>query len=208
VSLETAVTSKMLEEAFEFGAKYFQNPDKVTRGRTSSQNRGLGAIIDANIAGKVIELGVNEILKQHEKSKEFLPDMEIDSVFDYGQPDVIEIVEGGKKRSPKCFVEIKNSPKNFEWIGLYTTQFEDMRKYVGGDDENIYIIYASLVNKSQSTPETNQSDDILKENERKNDLLGIYLKSKNSLGTLFDFFAKFFHFFSDFFISETLLTYL
>jgi len=176
------VTSKMLEDAFEFGTKYFQNPDKVTRGRTSSQNRGLGAIIDANIVGKVIELGVNEILKQHAKSKEFSPDMEIRSVFDYGQPDVIRIEEDGKKRAPKCFVEVKNSPKNFEWIGLYTTQFEDMKKYVGGDEKNIYIIYASLRNKSESASEKSES-------ERKNDLLGIFLKSKKSLGGLFDFFA-------------------
>ena len=187
MALETAVTSEMLQDAFEFGTKYFQNPDKVTRGRTSSQNRGLGAIIDANIVGKVIELGVNEILKQHDESKIFFSDMEIDSVFDFGQPDVIEIVENGKKRPPKCFVEIKNSPKNFEWIGLYTTQFEDMRKYVGGDDENIYIIYASLVNKSQTPSE--ETDDTAKENQRKNDLLGTFLKSKQSLGNLFDFFS-------------------
>jgi len=183
------VTSEMLEDAFEFGTKYFQNPDKVTRGRTSSQNRGLGAIIDANIVGKIIELGVNEILKQHEKSKEFSPDMDIRSVFDYGQPDVIRIEEDGKKRAPKCFVEVKNSPKNFEWIGLYTTQFEDMKKYVGGDEENIYIIYASLINKSESASEKSESDEISKESERKNDLLGIFLKSKKSLGGLFDFFA-------------------
>lgn len=184
MTLETAVTPKMLHEAFEFGTKYFQNPDKVTRGRTSSQNRGLGAIIDANIVGKVIELGVNEILKQHDGSKKFFSNMKVESVFDYGQPDVIEIDEGGKKRSPKCFVEIKNSPQNFEWIGLYTTQFEDMKKYVSGDAENIYIVYASLVNKSQTS-----SDDVARENERKNDLLGAFLKSKQSLGNLFDFFS-------------------
>jgi len=57
----------MLQAAFQFGTEYYQNPDKVTRGRTSSQNRGLGAIIDANIVGKVIELGVNEILTKLEK---------------------------------------------------------------------------------------------------------------------------------------------
>jgi hypothetical protein len=187
VSLETPVTSKMLQDAFEFGTKYFQNPDKVTRGRTSSQNRGLGAIIDANIVGKVIELGVNEIIKQHEKSKKLSPDMGISSTFDYGQPDVIEVEENGKKRAPKCFVEVKNSPKNFEWIGLYTTQFEDMKKYVGGNEKNIYIIYASLVNKS--LPILGKDDAVLKENERKNDLLGTFLKSKKSLGGLFDFFA-------------------
>ena len=186
MTLETAVTSKMLQDAFEFGTKYFQNPDKGTRGRTSSQNRGLGAIIDANIVGKVIELGVNEILKQHDKSKIFYSDMKVESVFDFGQPDIIEIEEGGIKRSPKCFVEIKNSPKNFEWIGLYTTQFDDMKKYVSDDAENIYIIYASLVNKSQ----TLSDDNITRENERKNDLLGAFLKSKQSLGNLFDFFSN------------------
>ena len=187
MTLETAVTSKMLQDAFEFGTKYFQNPAKVTRGRTSSQSRGLGAIIDANIVGKVIELGVNEILKQDDDSKKFFSDMKIDSVFDFGQPDIIEIEEGGKNRPPKCFVEIKNSPKNFEWIGLYTTQFEDMKKYVRGDTENIYIIYASLVNKSQIL--SNDTDDVAKENERKNDLLGTFLKSKQSLGNIFNFFS-------------------
>lgn len=186
MALETPVTSKMLQDAFEFGTKYFQNPDKVTRGRTSSQSRGLGAIIDANIVGKVIELGVNEILKQHDGSKKFFSDMEIDSVFDFGQPDIIEIEENGTKRTPKCFVEIKNSPKNFEWIGLYTTQFDDMKKYVSDDAENIYIIYASLVNNSQTVTD---NVDTLKENERKNDLLGTFLKSKQSLGNLFDFFS-------------------
>lgn len=188
MSLETALTSEMLKEAFEFGVKYYQNPDKVTRGRTSSQNRGLGAIIDANIVGKVIELGVNEILKQHEKSKEFAPDMEISSVFDYGQPDVVQIVENGVKRKPKCFVEVKNSPKNFEWVGLYTTQFDDMKKFVGGDEENIYIIYASLRSKEGSILEKSEEGEEASENGRENDLLGIFLKSKKSLGDLFDFF--------------------
>ncbi|EPA06189.1 hypothetical protein BG20_I0819 [Candidatus Nitrosarchaeum limnium BG20] len=168
--------------------KYYQNPDKVTRGRTSSQNRGLGAIIDANIVGKVIELGVNEILKQHEKLKEFSPDMEIRSVFEYGQPDVVEIVENGVKRKPKCFVEVKNSPKNFEWVGLYTTQFEDMKKFVGNDEENIYIIYASLRSKEGTILEKSEEDEGANENKRENDLLGIFLKSKKSLGDLFNFF--------------------
>jgi len=180
----------MLENAFDFGVKYFQNPNKMTRGRTSSQNRGLGAIIDANIVGKVIELGVNQILKQHSKTKIFLPDMEIRDKFDYGQPDVIKIVENGIVREPKCFVEVKNSPKNFLWVGLYVTQFQEMKNYVKGNEENIYIVYASLVAKLGETisiDEDDSNNDII-EKQRRRDILGIFLKHKK-FGSSFDFFS-------------------
>ena len=159
MTLSTPVTEEMLSEAFEFGTKYYQNPAKVTRGRTSSQDRGLGAIIDANIVGKVIELGVNEILSKCVKKKKLFPDMEVRKQFEFGQPDVIAVEDNGKKRSPKCFVEVKNSPKNFLWVGLYTTQFNDMKNYVGRDEENIYIIYASLRTKSGELVDTKENDE-------------------------------------------------
>lgn len=177
----------MLQAAFEFGTEYYQNPDKVTRGRTSSQNRGLGAIIDANIVGKVIELGVNEILAKLVKKKKFFTDLEVRSQFEFGQPDITSVEENGKKRNPNCFVEVKNSPKNFLWVGLYTTQFADMKQYVKGDEDNIYIIYATLRTKTEELVEAEEDDS--KENSRKGDLLGIFLKSKGAHGSLYDFFS-------------------
>jgi len=192
MTLQTPVTEEMTTEAFEFGTKYYQNPDKVTRSRTASLDRGLGAIIDANIVGKVIELGVNEILSKCVEKKKFFPDMEVRSQFEYGQPDVIEVEDNGKKRPPKCFVEVKNSPKNFLWVGLYTTQFNDMKTYVNGDEDNIYIIYASLRTKSGRLVEAEQDEEDSensKENSRKQDLLGVYLKAKGAHGKLYDSFA-------------------
>jgi len=192
--LQTPVTAQMLQEAFEFGTKYYQNPAKVTRGRTSSQNRSLGALIDANIVGKIVELGVNQILTQLDGNKKFFPDMEIRDVFEFGQPDIIEVKEGeNEKRPPNCFVEIKNSPKNFLWVGLYTTQFDDMKNYVKNNEENIYVVYASLRTKDGAVfnvPSDAEESEKTKIIERKKDLFGIFLKSKGSLGSLFDFFAN------------------
>jgi len=85
-------------------------------------------------------------------------------------------------------VEVKNSPKNFLWVGLYTTQFADMKKYVKGDEDNIYIIYAVLRTKSGELVEVEEEDDS-EENSRKGDLLGVFLKSKGAHGSLYDFFS-------------------
>jgi hypothetical protein len=151
--LTCEITETMLEKAFSFGRDYFHEPAKVLRDRTGQKERGLGEIITANMFGKVIELGVCEILKNN-SGKQFFPDMEVKSEFDYGKPDIVKVLDEKKKEKKlDKFVEIKFSPSNYEWIGLYTSQFKDMIEYVKKNfsfknpSDEIIIIYANIKNK-------------------------------------------------------------
>ena len=154
MELKTDVTVSMFKKAFEFGSDYCSNPAKVLKDRTAEKNRGLGEILTANLYGKIIELGVCKILSDYANTdKKFFPDFHVRSEFDYGTPDITKVKESGKNRAPKKFVEIKYSPENFEWIGLYTTQFESMKEYVKEvlkktkETDHIIVIWANIRNK-------------------------------------------------------------
>ena len=80
--------------------------------------------------------------------------------------------EKKKARKPKVFVEIKNSEEGDRWVGLTEEQFATVRRneIVGDNLEKIFMVYASLKNKKDKSA-------------KKNDLLGVFLKSeiKNSM---------------------------
>lgn len=167
MTLETKVTSEMFEDAFSFGMDYFKNPAKVLKDRTGEKTRGLGEILTANLMGKLIELGVCKIFEENTTGKKFYVNMEVRSDFVYNQPDISKIVQVGRaSEKPNYFVEIKNSPENFEWVSLYETQFDEMKKFVKEDlsvssdpEKKIYIIYARIVDKFGNALSVEQDDD-------------------------------------------------
>lgn len=176
MDLKTDVTQEHLRKAFEFSVQYHLNPKKAKRSRTSGQDRSLGEIVDSFISGKVIELGVIDILKKINSKKTYLPDIEVRSLQDYDDPDIVSIVTNKKERQPNVFVEIKNDLGDYRWTGLYKEQFETMKshKSINGDLEKIFIVYASLNSKREIDKE-------------KKDLFGIYLKSISEMDIFQDF---------------------
>tara|TARA_Y100000590_G_scaffold79918_1_gene88707 strand:- start:2019 stop:3071 length:1053 start_codon:yes stop_codon:yes gene_type:complete len=169
MSTQIDVTSDHLRKAFEFSVKYFLNPKKVIRGRTSGQERRLGQIIDDFITGKVRELGVVDILRENNPKCEFLIDLDVHDYPEYEDPDIVGVKQNNSIRKPKAFIEIKNNDPNARWTGLYSEQFETIKKHdlVKNNLKNLYIVYASLESKKDFT-------------ERTNDLFGIFLKSNLS----------------------------
>ena len=169
--LTCKITKTMLKSAFSFGSDYFRDPAKVLQDRTGEKERGLGGILTDHLYGKVIELGVCKILKNN-SGKKFFPDMKVKSEFDFGRPDIVKVENSSGKKIPlKKFVEIKYSPSNFQWIGLYMKQFDDMREYVRKEfskkknpDNSIIVIYANIRNKKTgeflSKNDLNESEDV------------------------------------------------
>ena len=176
LNMKTKLTKNYLKKAFEFSVKYHLNPNKTNRGRTSNQERGLGAIVDSFISGKVIELGVIDILKKINSKKQYFSDFEVRNIQKFDDPDIITITENGKKRLPKVFVEIKNDVEDYRWTGLYKEQFETIQthKSINKNLEKIFIVYASIVSKKNSSKE-------------KKDLFGIFLKSIIKMDVFKDF---------------------
>jgi len=151
-NLECNVTAEMFEKAFSFALDYFCNPDKVIKDRTGTKQRGLGQILDDQMIGKIVESGVCKILEQNTSGKKIIPDNDVKGDFEYGQPDIVSIEDAGQSRAPTMFIEIKNSPKNYEWIGVYDSQFDGMKKWEcdntsSSSVEKIFVIYASLIDK-------------------------------------------------------------
>ena len=191
ISFETNVTSEMFEKAFKFGMDYYLNPAKTLKDRTGDKTRGWGEIITANLVGKLIELGVCKILADNSTvGKQFFPDMDVSSEFVYNQPDISKI--SSKERiglEPKFFIEIKNSPTNFRWISLYSTQFDEMKKWVEENMSNvrkpetkIFIIYARIVDKFgyEISVKDNEEENVDEENvdEEKNSKNKSYLNKR------------------------------
>ena len=178
MSLQTNVTSEYLRKAFEFSVDYYLNPNKVTRGRTSSQERRIGQIIDDFITGKVIELGVVDILKEINPEKEFLVDLDVHDNPEYEDPDIVGVNDNNSKRKPNVFIEIKNDARENRWTGLFEEQFETMKQHdlIKNDLSKLYIIYASVKVKGDFE-------------KRTDDLFGIYLS--NHLSAKSKSFEKF-----------------
>jgi hypothetical protein len=158
------LTKNDFDIAFDFALRYHLEPKKSQSSRTSGASRGLGGVLDSFILGKLVEIGVSNILKSFNPNKDFCLDFEIkqnNEVID--EPDIIEVIESGISRKPNCFLEIKNISKDDRWIGLTFEQFETIKK--SSDPENIFIIGAYIENNNQG-------------NFKQKDLLGIYLKDK------------------------------
>jgi hypothetical protein len=176
VNLTTKVTQEYLRKAFEFSVQYHLNPSKTNRSRTSGQERSLGEIVDSFISGKVIELGVIDILKKINSKKKYFPDLEVRSIQEFDDPDIISIIENRKKRLPKIFVEIKNDLADYRWTGLYKEQFETIQthKSINKNLEKIFLVYASIQSKENIS-------------KGKKDLFGIFLKSITKMDMFKDF---------------------
>jgi len=154
-------TEADFERAVEFAINYYLDPTKSTTGRTSSEPRGIGAIMDDFAFGKLIEIGVQKILEKINNEKEYLLDFDIKSTdIVKDEADIIEIREKGVRREPNLFVEIKSDFENNRWIGLTEEQLNTMKK--NSKNRDIYIIYTSL--------EVITDDP----KHRKNDIIGIY----------------------------------
>lgn len=162
--MEYQITEADLEIAFNFSVNYFLNKSN-TASRTTGQYRGLGAIANDFMLGKIIELGVASILET--RNKKPLLDFEIHPLTEANRsdPDIIAVNENRTERSPNVFVEIKHFSEDDRWIGLTQEQFDTIlgNSVVEQDLEKIYVIYAQL---KSSNP------------DRNNDLLGAYLKCK------------------------------
>ncbi len=158
------ITRKDFNTAFDFALRYHLEPKKSQSSRTSGASRGLGGVLDSFILGKLVELGVANVLKSFNSSKDYILDFEIKQNKEVlNEPDVIGIIENRKERKPRCFLEIKNISKDDRWIGLTLEQFDTIKK--SSNQENIFIIGAYIQNNNQG-------------NFKQKDLLGIYLKDK------------------------------
>jgi len=159
-----------LQNSFEFGLKYFLNPSKATVDRTTGKDRQFGAILDAFMTGKLVEIGVQKILKIINSSKDYVLDFAIKSTKEAQKDeDIIKVIENEIERDPKLHVEIKTTFVNERWIGITKEQLETMKAYK--KDREIIIIFATL-NKDPS---------------RKSDLLGMFLKSETDSTFFNDF---------------------
>lgn len=151
------------KRVFEFGTNYYIDPSKNTTGRTTGEPRGLGAILDSFTLGKLTEIGVEKILKDYNKKKNYILDFNIQNLSKVqDDPDIVQIEENHKMRKPKLFIEIKNTSEKDRWIGLTEEQYSTIKR--GAGKNPIYIIYASI----KTTP--------LKSSPRTSDLTGMFLK--------------------------------
>ena len=133
-----------IKECIHFSTKYFLDPKKTRVGRTTGTYRGLGRMINDWLVGKLIEIGVKNILESYLSEKILNLDFEIHQAND--DPDIVSVVESGKKRKPNLYVEIKNSSEGDNYIGLTKEQYESTIKneIVDENPENYYIIYATI----------------------------------------------------------------
>lgn len=170
--MEYQITKEDLEKCFNFALEYHLDEKKLASNRTTGQYRGLGGIIDSFFIGKIIEIGVESLLGK-QNQKECILDFDIHQINkeNRSDPDIIRIREKGVERGPKLYIEIKNISSADRWVGLTVEQFNTILggKIVGKDPKKVFIVYASLISKSQ---------------EKDGDLLGVYLKSKIDLALL------------------------
>ncbi len=158
------LTRKDFDIAFDFALRYHLDPKKSQASRTSGASRGLGGVLDSFMLGKLVELGVSNVLKSLNSKKDYKLDFDIKQNNEViNEPDIVKVIENKKERLPKCFLEIKNISKTDRWIGLTLEQFETSKK--SSKVENMFIIGAYIDNNNKG-------------NFKEKDLLGIYLKDK------------------------------
>ena len=97
--MEYQITEADLEKAFNFSIKYFLTKSN-TASRTTGQYRGLGAIANDFMLGKIIELAVASILET--RNKKPLLDFEIHPLTEANRsdPDIIAVNENRITRAP------------------------------------------------------------------------------------------------------------
>lgn len=168
------------KRTFNFGVNYYIDPTKNTTGRTTSEPRGLGSILDAFNLGKLTEIGVEKILTEFSDEKNYILDFDIKSNSKAkDEPDIVAIKKQDKERSPLVFVEIKNTSFEDRWIGLTEEQFNTIKRSAESRNQEIYMIYASI------------RSSIIDENPKTADLTGMFLKEieDRSKSTIFQKFA-------------------
>ena len=72
-SLKDADFNKVIQ----FAVSYHVDPGKKTTGRTTGEPRGLGAIMDAFSSGKLVEIGLSNIMSAIAPGRSFTLDFEI-----------------------------------------------------------------------------------------------------------------------------------
>lgn len=158
------ITRTDFDTAFDFALRYHLDPKKSQTSRTSGASRGFGGVLDSFILGKLVELGVSNMLESFDSKKSYILDFDIKQNNEVlNEPDIVGVIENGIKRKPKCFLEIKNISKDDRWVGLTLEQFETIKR--SSDPEDIFIIGAYIENLNQG-------------NSKQKDLLGIYLKNR------------------------------
>jgi hypothetical protein len=157
------LTLEDFKRVFEFGTNYYIDPSKNTTGRTASEPRGLGAILDAFTLGKLTEIGVEKIFTEFNNKKKYILDFDIKTNSEVkDEPDIIYIMEEDKQILANVFVEIKNTSITDRWIGLTEEQFNTIKR--SAKENKIYMVYASL--RSQT----------VNNNPKTADLTGMFLK--------------------------------
>jgi hypothetical protein len=156
-------THSDFNKAFQFAVTYHLDPTKQQIGRTSAEPRGLGGVLDAFTRGKLVEIGVSQLIHVINPDISCELDFEMHSVNEVRtDPDIILITENGESRRPKIFTEIKNTLPNDRYIGVTEEQLTSIKS--GAGDKQIINIYASIsVDKDTDNPRTT-------------DFVGMYLK--------------------------------
>ena len=122
------LTAEDFERAVKFAIHYYLDPTKSTTGRTSAEPRGIGAIMDDFVFGKLIEISVQKILERINNKKEYILDFDIKSTdIVKDEADIVKIKENSVTREPKLFIEIHGADleqkiSNAENIINYLTQ--------------------------------------------------------------------------------------
>ena len=156
-------TPQDFKQAFRFALEYHLDPTKQQTGRTSAEPRGFGGVLDAFIRGKLVEIGVTQMIHGLNPSVKGELDFEMHAASAVRtDPDIISIIENNIERSPNIFTEIKNTLSNDRYIGVTEEQLASIKK--GADRKPAFTIYSSInVNNSNDNP-------------RKADFVGMYLK--------------------------------
>jgi hypothetical protein len=155
------LTLKDFIRVFDFASKFYIDPSKNTTGRTTSEPRGLGAILDNFTLGKLVEISVSNFIGN--KNKICILDFIIKSNNEIkDEADIAAVEEFGILRSPNMFVEIKNTSDKDRWIGLTEEQFNTIQR--ASNSKKIFFIYATL------------NSQVVDKNPKTGDLTGMFLK--------------------------------
>lgn len=163
------------DRAFQFGVDYYLDPSKAPSGRTTGEPRGLGAVLDAFMRGKLVEIGFQNMLKDANGGKTYELNFNIMSTSKVkDEPDINGIIENGIQRAPKLFIEIKGISNGDRWLGLTEEQLATIKKSSKG--KLIIIPYVSLTSTGTG-----------RANPKISDILGMYLKEISGSSNLSNF---------------------
>lgn len=157
-------------ECVTFAYNYHMFEGKGSRGRTNQGKRGFGGELDEFVPGKLCEIAVTKILEHFSESKKkFIIDNDIYPDNDErvkSDPDIVSVVDLGKKRKPNLFIEVKRISPSDKMVGIRKSQLdESVKKWEGNiiGDEKIFIVHAELYFED-------------KNNKKSNDITGMILK--------------------------------